>query len=87
VYLRSREVSHFSVFFCPSSGELLALPFYRLKGRIRLTTNPRRCLGEGGATLLLLLWRRAPVHAGHPWGVMVMLMMGRQYIWGAAEDV
>jgi hypothetical protein len=32
-------------------GELLALPFYRLKGRIWLTTNPRRCLGgEGGAS-------------------------------------
>jgi hypothetical protein len=27
--------------------------------------------------LLVLLWRRAPVHAGHPWGIMVMLMMGR----------
>jgi hypothetical protein len=33
--------------------ELLALPFYRLKGRIRLTTNPRRCLGgEGGASTI-----------------------------------
>jgi hypothetical protein len=29
-------------------GELLVLPFYRLKGRIRLTTNPRRCLGGKG---------------------------------------
>jgi hypothetical protein len=37
--------------------------------------------------LLALLWRRAPVNAGHPWGVMVMLMMGRRYIRGAAEDV
>jgi hypothetical protein len=35
----------------PPPRELLALPFYRLKGRIRLTTNPRRCLGgEGGAS-------------------------------------
>jgi hypothetical protein len=41
----------FPSFFCPSSGELLALPFYRLNGRIRLTTNPRRCLrGEGRAS-------------------------------------
>jgi hypothetical protein len=33
-----------------SSGVLLALPFYRLKERVRLTTSPRRCLGgEGGA--------------------------------------
>jgi hypothetical protein len=30
------------------SAKLLALPFYRLKGRIRLTTNPRRCLGGEG---------------------------------------
>jgi hypothetical protein len=37
---------HCFFFFLP--GELLALPFYRLKGRIRLTTNPRRCLGEEG---------------------------------------
>jgi hypothetical protein len=29
-------------------GVLLALPFYRLKGRIRLETDPRRCLGEEG---------------------------------------
>jgi hypothetical protein len=36
---------------CPSSSRvLLALPFYRLKERVRLTTSPRRCLGgEGGA--------------------------------------
>jgi hypothetical protein len=34
-------------------GELLALPCYRLKGRIRLTINPRRCLGgEGGASIV-----------------------------------
>jgi hypothetical protein len=33
-----------------SSRVLLALPFYRLKERMRLTTSPRRCLGgEGGA--------------------------------------
>jgi hypothetical protein len=44
-------MSRFFVFRHPLSGELLALPFYRLKGRIRLTTNPRRCLGgEGGAS-------------------------------------
>jgi hypothetical protein len=37
--------------FVPLPRELLALPFYRLKRRIRLTTNPRRCLGgEGGAS-------------------------------------
>jgi hypothetical protein len=29
-------------------GELLALPFYTLKGRIRLAINPRRCLGGEG---------------------------------------
>jgi hypothetical protein len=37
--------------------------------------------------LLALLWQRALVHAGHPWGVVVMLMMGRRYIRGAIEDV
>jgi hypothetical protein len=37
--------------------------------------------------LLVLLWRRAPVHAGHPWGVVVMLMIGRRDIWSAAVDV
>jgi hypothetical protein len=37
--------------------------------------------------LLVSLWRRAPVHAGHPWGVVVMLMMGRRYIRGVTEDV
>jgi hypothetical protein len=42
-------MSHFSVFHRPLSIPL-ALPFYRLKRRIRLTTSPRRCLGgEGGA--------------------------------------
>jgi hypothetical protein len=34
------------LFFYP----LLFVPFYRLKGRIRLTTNPRRCLGGEGGT-------------------------------------
>jgi hypothetical protein len=29
-------------------GELLALPFYRLKEKIKLTTDPRRCLGGKG---------------------------------------
>jgi hypothetical protein len=48
------EVGKMFVSFFPSSvllpGERLALPFYRLKGRIRLTIKPRRCLGgEGGA--------------------------------------
>jgi hypothetical protein len=34
-------------------GELLALPFYRLKRRIRLITNPRRCLrGKGEASIV-----------------------------------
>jgi hypothetical protein len=48
------EVWEMSIlFFCPllsvvPPGELLTLPFYRLKGRIRLTTNPRRCLGGKG---------------------------------------
>jgi hypothetical protein len=37
--------------------------------------------------LLALLWRRAPVHAGHPWGVVVVLMMGQRYIQDALEDV
>jgi hypothetical protein len=37
--------------------------------------------------LSVLLWRRAPVHAGHPWGIVVMLMMGRRDIRGAAEDM
>jgi hypothetical protein len=37
--------------------------------------------------LSVLLWRRAPVHAGHPWGVVVMLMTGRRGIRGAVEDV
>jgi hypothetical protein len=53
------EVWEMSVlFFCPLLsvillGELLALPFYRLKGRIRLTTNPRRCLrGKGEASIV-----------------------------------
>jgi hypothetical protein len=38
---------HPLLFVVPPSG-LLALPFYRLKGRIRLTTDPRRCLGGKG---------------------------------------
>jgi hypothetical protein len=37
--------------------------------------------------LLVLLGRRAPVRADHPWGVVVMLMMGRQDIRSAAVDV
>jgi hypothetical protein len=46
-------MSHFSIFHRPLSRELLALPFYRLKGRIRLTTNPRKCLGgEGRASTI-----------------------------------
>jgi hypothetical protein len=51
------EVGKMYVSFFLSSvllpGERLALPFYRLKGRIRLTINPRRCLGgEGGASTI-----------------------------------
>jgi hypothetical protein len=65
---------------------LLALPFYRLKERIRLTTSPRRCLGgEGGAGTISVAMAMCSIHVGHPWGVM--LMMGRWYIWGAVEDV
>jgi hypothetical protein len=37
--------------------------------------------------LSVLLWRCAPVHAGHPWGIVVMLMTGRWDIQGATEDV
>jgi hypothetical protein len=37
--------------------------------------------------LSVLLWRYAPVRAGHPWDIVVMLMTGRRDIWGAAEDV
>jgi hypothetical protein len=37
--------------------------------------------------LLVLLWRRAPVRAGHPWGVVVMLMTGQRDIRSAAVDV
>jgi hypothetical protein len=37
--------------------------------------------------LSVLLWRRASVRAGHPWGVMVMLMMGRRDIRSAIVDV
>jgi hypothetical protein len=60
------------LFFCPllsvvPLGELLALPFYRLKGRIRLTTNPRRCLGgEGKARNVGVAVATCPVCAGHP---------------------
>jgi hypothetical protein len=62
---------------------LLALPFYRLKEKIRLITSPRRCLGgEGGAGTVGVAVATCPVRAGHPWGVMVMLMMGRRYIRG-----
>jgi hypothetical protein len=47
---------------------LLALPFYRLKERIRLTTSPRRCLrGEGGAGTIGVAVATCPVHAYHPW--------------------
>jgi hypothetical protein len=67
---------------------LLALPFYRRKERIRLTTSPRKCLGgEGGAGTIGVVVAMCLVHASHPWGDVVMLMMGRWYIWGAAEDV
>jgi hypothetical protein len=67
---------------------LLALPLYRLKERIRLTTSPRRCLGgEGRAGTVGIVVATCSVHAGHPWGVVVMLMMGRRYIRGAIEDV
>jgi hypothetical protein len=46
-------LSFFSSVVRRPPGELLALPFYRLKGRIRLTTNPRRCLGgEGEASTI-----------------------------------
>jgi hypothetical protein len=56
---------------------LLALPFYRLKERIRIIASPRRCLGgEGGAGTVGVVVAMCPVHAGHPWGVVVMLMMG-----------
>jgi hypothetical protein len=40
---------------------------------------------KAGQALWALLWRRALVRAGHPWGVVVM--MGRQDILGAVEDV
>jgi hypothetical protein len=49
--LISKEGKMSVSFSCrPSSspGELLALPFYTLRGRIRLTTDPKRCLGGGG---------------------------------------
>jgi hypothetical protein len=46
---------------------LLALPFYRLKERIRLTTSPRKCLGgDGGAGTIGVAMAMCPVHAGHP---------------------
>jgi hypothetical protein len=49
-------------------GVLLALPFYRLKERIRLTTSPRRCLGgEGRAGTIGVAMATCPVHAGRPW--------------------
>jgi hypothetical protein len=37
--------------------------------------------------LTVLLWRRAPVRAGHPWGIVVMLTTGRQDVRGAVVDV
>jgi hypothetical protein len=40
---------------------------------------------KAGWALWALLWRRALVRAGHPWGVVVM--MGWQHILGAVEDV
>jgi hypothetical protein len=46
-------MSYFPSSVVTLSGELLALPFYRLKGRIRLTMNPRRCPGgEGRASTI-----------------------------------
>jgi hypothetical protein len=41
------EAGKMSISFFPSAvlpRELLALPFYRLKGRVRFTTNPRGVL-------------------------------------------
>jgi hypothetical protein len=75
------EVGRMSVLFSrrpsPFFGKLLALPFYRLKGRIRLTTNPRRCLGgEGGASTV-----------GVAVATFHILMTGRRDIRGAIEDV
>jgi hypothetical protein len=37
--------------------------------------------------LSVLLWRRAPVRVGHPWGVVVMLMTGWWDIRSAVVDV
>jgi hypothetical protein len=37
--------------------------------------------------LWALLWRRALERADHPWGAVVMLMMGQGNILGAVEDV
>jgi hypothetical protein len=79
--LISKEGKMSVSFSCrPSSspGELLALPFYTLRGALE---------EKAERALSVLLWRRAPVHAGHPWGVVVMLTTGRRDIWGAAEDV
>jgi hypothetical protein len=81
------------VFFCPllsivPPGELLALPFYRLKGRIRLTTNPRGCLGgEGKAGTIGVAVATCPVRADHPWGVVAMLSTGQLDVRSDVVDV
>jgi uncharacterized protein YigA (DUF484 family) len=62
--------------------ELLALPFYRLKGRV---TDPRRCLGgKDEASAVGVAVATCPVRAGHLGGVVVM---GRRDIGSAAVDV
>jgi hypothetical protein len=69
-------------------GELLALSFYRLKGRIRLTTNPRRCLGgEGEASTVDVAVATCPGACRPSLGVMVMLMTRRRDIRSTIVDV
>jgi hypothetical protein len=86
------KVGKMSVLFfrCPSFSLESALPSPFIDSREG--QGLQQTLGgaleeKAERALSVLLWRRAPVCAGHLWDVVVMLMTGRRDIWGAAEYV
>jgi hypothetical protein len=85
------EVGKMSISFFLSIVPLessLPSPFIDSRGGYGLQQNPRGALEKkAGRAQWALLWRRAPVRVGHPWGVVVMSMMGRRDTLGAVEDV
>jgi hypothetical protein len=83
-----RCLSHIFVLRRPILRKLLALSFYRLKGRIRLTTNPRRCLGgEGGASTVGVVVATCPGACRPSLGRRGDVDDGTVVHQGAAEDV